>query len=211
MNGFEINKIFGAVTGTLAVFLALRIVSEGVFGHGPGAPDTTLAYAVDIPEQGAAAPEPTPLPVLLAAADPADGERVFGRCVSCHALDANGTGPLLYGVIGREKGAIDGFGYSGALASADGVWDFETMDAFLARPDDVVDGTSMNFQLRNPEQRAAVIVWLNQQSDNPLPLPEPPAEEAAPDAVDAAADGDAMMGDDAAPEAAGEAEPPADQ
>ena len=58
------------------------------------------------------------LPALFAAADTGKGERVFNKCKACHVLEdgQNGVGPHLYDVVGRDVGAVEGFGYSGALA-----------------------------------------------------------------------------------------------
>ena len=48
-----------------------------------------------------------------AAGDPAKGEKTFKNlCAVCHAINANGTGPLLSGVVGKEPGQVDGFSYS---------------------------------------------------------------------------------------------------
>ena len=57
-------------------------------------------------------------------ADAGRGERVFNKCKACHKIEAgeNGTGPYLYGVVGREKGAAQGFGYTAALGDLDGTW-----------------------------------------------------------------------------------------
>jgi len=49
---------------------------------------------------------------VLAAGDPAKGEKLYNRCSSCHAIIKDGevlvkggiTGPNLYGVVGRPAG-----------------------------------------------------------------------------------------------------------
>ncbi len=50
----------------------------------------------------------------LAAGDPAKGEKVFGKCKVCHAVDVEkkSVGPHLVGVIGRPAGSVEGYGYS---------------------------------------------------------------------------------------------------
>jgi len=53
-------------------------------------------------------------PKKKAAGDASKGEKTFkSQCAVCHALAANGTGPKLGGVFGKEPGTnAEGFGYS---------------------------------------------------------------------------------------------------
>ncbi|MEO1328363.1 MAG: cytochrome c family protein [Pseudomonadota bacterium] len=182
MDGFELNKVFGAATGALLAFVAISILTEGLFhsGHGGHHGEEKYAFAMAIEEdeggaeEVAEAPAEEPIEVLLAAADPASGEKVFKKCQSCHNVDAGSAhkvGPMLHGIVGREIGGTDFGKYSGALP--EGVWDFAALDAFLKNPSDYAAGTSMAFRgLKKGEDRADVIAWLNQQSASPLPLPE---------------------------------------
>ena len=113
---------------------------------------------------------------FMIGADMDKGAKVFRKCKACHKVEAdagNGVGPNLHGVVGRDIAALDGFKYSKALSGKNGVWDFETLNAFLLKPKDWAKGTKMAFAgLRKEEDRAAIIAWLNAQSDAPLPLPE---------------------------------------
>lgn len=81
------------------------------------------------------------------AGDAAVGEDLFNkRCKSCHAVvDASGnaivkggkTGPNLFGVIGRQVGAAEGFTYGKDLveAGADGtVWDEASLADYVVDP-----------------------------------------------------------------------------
>ncbi len=80
------------------------------------------------------------------AADPEAGEADFKKCKACHAIIADDgteiqkggkTGPNLYGVIGRQIGAVEGFKYGESLvaAGADGtVWDEALLAAYVADP-----------------------------------------------------------------------------
>ena len=55
-----------------------------------------------------AAEAPPDWGTVLPTADVAAGEAVFAKCKSCHTIDAggaNGTGPNLYGVVGRKPGS----------------------------------------------------------------------------------------------------------
>jgi cytochrome c len=124
-----------------------------------------------------------PLATLLASADAAKGEATFAKCKTCHTINsggANGQGPNLFGVMGKKHGHLPGFAYSDALLKAPGSWDWENMDKWLASPKKYAPGTKMSFAgLSNPEERAALLLYLNAQGSN-LPLPPPPAEGAAP-------------------------------
>jgi cytochrome c len=97
----------------------------------------------------------------LAEGDPANGEKVFRRCMACHVVDAetNRLGPYLLGVYGRQAGAVEGYNYTQGLADADFVWDEATLDPWLADPKAYVPGTRMVLKLSKPEDRADVIAY----------------------------------------------------
>lgn len=127
---------------------------------------------------GAAAAKPTD----FSAGDPAKGAEIFKKCASCHTITsggAAGVGPNLYGVMGKKHGHMAGFAYSPGMMAMAGVWDWEAMDKWLTSPKKYVEGTKMSFAgLSNPEDRANVIRYINEQGSN-LPVPPPPAAEAA--------------------------------
>ena len=105
---------------------------------------------------------------IMASASVEDGAKVFRKCSACHKLEAgaNGAGPYLYGVVGRDKAAAEGFGYSDALASMGGQWTPENLSAFLEKPSSYTPGTSMSFSgLRKVEDRADVIAYLDSLDD----------------------------------------------
>jgi cytochrome c len=78
----------------------------------------------------------------------------------------------LYGVVGRQSAAIDGYAYSKALKAHGKNWNFEELNAFLLKPKSYIKGTKMAYAgLRKDKDRASVILYLNSQSDNPLPKP----------------------------------------
>ena len=109
------------------------------------------------------------LATLLAQADLQQGERAFIQCRACHSLEAGGinkVGPNLHGVFDSPAGQAEGFSYSEALLNAGLVWDLETMDAWLARPSALVPGNRMVFAgIRDPQQRANLIVYLLEETD----------------------------------------------
>ncbi len=104
----------------------------------------------------------------MAAADIDKGASVFRKCSACHKLEAgeNSTGPYLYGVVGREIGAAQGFGYSDALAGHGGEWTPETLSSFLEKPSDFAPGTTMSFSgLKKIEDRVNLIAYLDSLDD----------------------------------------------
>jgi len=99
----------------------------------------------------------------LAEADPARGEAVFRKCASCHTLEANGrnrVGPRLYGLFGRQAGAVGDFRYTAALKESGLVWDETTLDAFLKDSEAFVPGTKMYGGLAIDQDRADLIAYL---------------------------------------------------
>ena len=129
-------------------------------------------------------------PVDFSAGDPAKGAEIFKICASCHTITpggAAGVGPNLYGVMGKKHGHVAGFSYSPGMMAMAGVWDWEAMDKWLTSPKKYLNGTKMSFAgLSNPEDRASVIRYINEQGSN-LPVPPPPAAEAAAAPADSAA------------------------
>ena len=181
------NTIAGWVLAGGIVALGLSIVS-GMYFHGEAPEKEGFAVAAEAGgEAGAAAA--VPIATLLATADVAKGEAVFKKCAACHTVaqgGPNGIGPNLWAAMGKPHGHVAGFSYSDALKSVPGNWDFEGMDKWLANPKKYAPGTKMTFAgLGNPEERANLIAYLNAQGSN-LPLPPPPAADAAAPAADAA-------------------------
>jgi len=112
---------------------------------------------------------------LMAMGDLTTGEKVFKKCAACHSIvkdGKNNIGPALYNVVGRKVGAVSDYKYSKALSGYDQEWTFEELNGYLLKPAKWIKGTKMAFAgLRKEKDRASVILYLNQNSDNPLPLP----------------------------------------
>ncbi|MEM6745331.1 MAG: cytochrome c family protein [Pseudomonadota bacterium] len=166
MDTMEINKVIGALVGALLVYLGVQFFAQALF-EGEHGGDHKYSYAIELEtDDGAGDDAPAmDLPTLLASADASRGERVFAKCKACHKVNGeDGTGPHLNGVVGRGIGAVAGFGYSGALsATGEEAWTPEALFAFLENPKSWAPGTSMGFAgLRKPEDRAALIAWLEQ-------------------------------------------------
>jgi len=183
------NTIAGWVLAGCGAALGLSIVGGMIF-HGER--PEKMGYAIEGVEEAGGGGEAKAVPIasLLPTADPAKGAEVFKKCAACHTINqggANGVGPNLYATLGegiaQGKG---GYAFSDALKGVGGNWDFERMNAWLTSPRKFANGTKMTFAgLSNPEDRANVIAYLNQQGSN-LPLPAAPAPGADPGANDAA-------------------------
>jgi len=110
---------------------------------------------------------------LFASTSASEGAKVFKKCAACHSIKeggANKIGPALWGVLGRTAGSISDYKYSKAMAAYGKPWSFEEMNGFLIKPKDWIKGTKMSFAgLKNAKERAAVILYMNENSNNPLP------------------------------------------
>jgi cytochrome c len=181
MDSFELNKVLGAVLFTCLVTLTLNITAGSVFS--PTKPEKP-GYDIAVPEHeaagaaGEAAPAEAEKPIgeLLASADPKAGQNAVKKCMTCHTFgkgEPNRVGPNLYGVVGRDKGSHEGFNYSDAIKNKGGKWTFEDINAFITNPKGFAPGTKMTYAGdKRATDRANIIAFLNQNSDNPLPLPK---------------------------------------
>ena len=158
-----LTKIAGGVCGALLVLLLGKWAATELYhvgGHG----DHAAAYVIEVEEATTeVVEEGPPIEELIAAADVAKGEKVFGKCKACHKLEdgANGTGPHLFDVVNRDIGGVDGFGYSSVLAEMGGTWGYDELDGFLENPKGYARGTKMGFSgLKKDTDRANIIAYL---------------------------------------------------
>lgn len=95
--------------------------------------------------------------------DAARGAAIYDRCIACHALAYDRTGPRHCGLFGRRAGGVQGFAYSPAMAAATFTWNAETLDRFLENPTRTLPGTTMGYAgIADPRERADLIAWLRQ-------------------------------------------------
>lgn len=181
MDSFELNKIAGAVLGTLTLVLGLNIVSEIIFTPAkPSIPGYDLPGGAPAQQEAApAAPAAEPIAVRLASADAGRGDRAAAKCRACHAFEqggANKVGPALYEIVNRPLASHAGFNYSAALKAKGGNWDYDALDAFIQNPKGYAPGTTMAFAgVSSPAERADIIAYLRSLAASPAPLPEPTA------------------------------------
>lgn len=197
MSDLRFNSIAGAVLASVLGVMGVGIAAEEMVA--PDYPETA-GYLPEVTLEsgggGSATPSgPPDFGRLLA--DPAQlqeliarGERVVAQCRACHTFEAggaNGIGPNLHDVFGRQVASHGGFDYSDAMEAHGGVWDYLGLNEFLRSPASAVRGTKMAYAgLRNDEERVGMIAYLRSISPHNVPLPEP-LPEAAPEAEDTAA------------------------
>ena len=180
MDSFELNKIIAAVLMVALIVIGIGKLSDVIFHvEKPKTP----GYAVDVEQavvtKAQASSETTmekiDMAALMALGDLATGEKVFKKCAACHSIvkgGKNNIGPALYNVVGRKVGAVSDYKYSKALTGYDKEWSFEELNGYLIKPAKWIKGTKMAFAgLRKEKDRASVILYLNENADNPLPLP----------------------------------------
>tara|TARA_B100001057_G_scaffold7922_1_gene7270 strand:- start:396 stop:938 length:543 start_codon:yes stop_codon:yes gene_type:complete len=180
MDSFELNKIIAAVLMVALLIIGISKLSDVIFYVEK--PETP-GYAVDVAQAVTAstqsnlevAEDKVDIAALMTMGDLTTGEKVFKKCAACHSIvkgGKNNIGPALYNVVGRKVGAVDDYKYSKALSGYEREWTFEELNGYLIKPAKWIKGTKMAFAgLRKEKDRASVILYLNQNSDNPLPLP----------------------------------------
>jgi len=180
MDSFELNKIIAAVLMVALIIIGIGKLSDAIFFvEKPKTP----GYIVEVEQVATAGTETksdtvlekVDIAALLAIGDLAHGEKVFKKCAACHSIvkgGKNNIGPALYNVVNRQVGLVDNYKYSKALAAYGKNWTFEELNGYLIKPAKWIKGTKMAFAgLRKEKDRASVILYLNKNSDNPLPLP----------------------------------------
>tara|TARA_B100001540_G_scaffold219610_1_gene194056 strand:- start:63 stop:590 length:528 start_codon:yes stop_codon:yes gene_type:complete len=175
MSSFEIQKIISAILITVLVVFGIGKISDFIFDKDE---DSVVAYKVDPPESDIVKNEAEAsldLKAMFALADLAHGEKVFKKCAACHSINQGGgnkIGPKLWNVMFRSVGAVEDYKYSKALISYKKEWNWEEMNGFLIKPSTWIKGNKMGFAgLKDEKDRASVILYLNQNSENPKPLP----------------------------------------
>tara|TARA_B100001248_G_scaffold114609_1_gene85776 strand:- start:317 stop:856 length:540 start_codon:yes stop_codon:yes gene_type:complete len=179
MDSFEINKIIAAILMVALLIIGISKVSDLVFYvEKPKTPgyivETDQILKVDNPNVKVVEAK-VDIAALMALGDVSSGEKIFKKCAACHSIvkgGKNNIGPALYNVVGRKVGLISDYKYSKAMSEYKKAWTFEELNGYLIKPAKWIKGTKMSFAgLRKEKDRASVIKYLNQNSDNPLPLP----------------------------------------
>ncbi|MEH6832694.1 MAG: cytochrome c family protein [Sulfitobacter sp.] len=166
MDSTTFTKIAAGVLGAWLILLLGKWAGDEMY-HASAHGEPSYVIEVAGSEPANAEPE-VPFEERMAAASVESGAKVFRKCTACHKAEAgaNATGPYLYGVVGRDIDAAEGFEYSGALEQAADVWTPENLYAFLEKPSAWAPGTTMGFAgLSKSEDRADVIAYLDSLDD----------------------------------------------
>jgi cytochrome c len=213
MDSFELNKIIGAILGTLLFVMGVGFLAEAIYepehGSGPGYNLPAPSEETGGPGDNGGPAKVADIGTLLASADPKAGEAGAKKCASCHDFTDGGpnkVGPNLYDVVDRAIASHPGFGYSDALkAKSSDKWTYENLNQWLISPKGWAPGTKMTYAGDKDDQdRANIIAYLSTLSKSPKPFPAPAApsaEPAASSAEPAASSGEPPAASSSTPEA----------
>jgi len=174
------NKIVVSIVLTIILVLVINKITDAIyFVEKP----EKSAYQVDgvttaanttVTDASSGDSESLNITALFASTSATDGAKIFKKCAACHSISeggANKIGPALWGVLGRKAGSLSDYKYSKALIAHGKLWSFDEMNGFLTKPKNWIKGTKMSFAgLKNVKERAAVILYMNENTNNPLPL-----------------------------------------
>lgn len=98
--------------------------------------------------------------------DPGAGEKVFRKCIACHAVGEgarNKMGPELNGLFGRRAGTVPNYNYSEANKNSGIVWTEDNFATYIRDPRGFMKGTKMSFPgLKKDQEIADLIAYLKQ-------------------------------------------------
>ena len=176
MDSFEINKIIAAILVVFVVVFGISKISDLIYHvEKPNKSAYKVEAMTASTSTGSDAATSIDISALLAMGTVEDGQKVFKKCSACHSVKKGGKnkiGPALYNVLGRNMAGLEDYKYSKALIAFGKSWTFQEMNSFLIKPTAYIKGTKMAFAgLKKDKDRASVILFMNQNSDNPLSLP----------------------------------------
>jgi len=183
MSALEVNKIIASLIMAFLIITFINVTGDLlVKKQGKDDQNNLTAYLVDIPEGDTNNSEiikkrtvTEPISAFLMNASIKKGEKLFKKCGACHSYNKGGkskVGPNLWNLINRPKGSINDFSYSKTLSEFGGKWTFEELSEFLYKPKQYIENTKMNFAgLKETEDRANLILFIREKSDEPVPLP----------------------------------------
>jgi len=174
------NKIIVSIVFAIILVLGINKITDVIFyvekpekSAYEVATITTVA-STSSSETSSTTSESGNIMAVFASTSAAEGAKVFKKCAACHSIAEDGKnkiGPALWGILGRTAGTFPDYKYSKAMAAYGKSWSFDEMNGFLIKPKDWIKGTKMSFAgLKNEKERAAVILYMNENTSNPLPL-----------------------------------------
>jgi len=173
------NKILVSIVFTIILILGINKIADSIFfvekleQSAYQVSNVTTAGTTKTSETSSEKSETGNIMELFASASATDGEKVFKKCAACHSITkggANKIGPALWGVLGRKAGSLSDYKYSKGMIAYGKQWSFEEMNGFLTKPKEWIKGTKMSYAgLKNAKDRAALILYMNENTDSPLP------------------------------------------
>ena len=174
------NKIIVSVVFAIILVLGINKITDVIFyvekpeKSAYQVANVTAVATSTSAEISSVSSESENIMALFASTSAAEGAKVFKKCAACHSIAEGGgnkIGPALWGVLGRLAGSVPDYKYSKAMAAHGKNWSFEEMNGFLIKPKDWIKGTKMSYAgLKKAKERAAVILYMNENTNNPLPL-----------------------------------------
>lgn len=174
------NKIIVSIILTLVLILGINKITDTLYyvekpeKSAYQVDGTTEVSSISSTESNTGTVEPGNIMAVFASTSATEGAKIFKKCAACHSIAQGGgnkIGPALWGVLGRKAGSISDYKYSKAMAAHEKAWTFDEMNGFLIKPKDWIKGTKMSFAgLKKENERAAVILYMNENSENPLPI-----------------------------------------
>ena len=171
--GYEIQKIFTAILVVFLVVFGIGKISDYIFKT----EQNVVSYKVEVQEKISETSQESSLDLeaFLAMGTVEHGKSTFKKCKACHSINKGGKnniGPALYNVMARNSGGLTNYKYSKSLLAYGKKWTVEELNGFLLKPSTWIKGNKMGFAgLKNEKDRASVILYLNQNSDDPIQLP----------------------------------------
>ena len=170
---YEFQKIITSIILVILVVFGIAEISNIIFKT----EENVVAYKVEMQEKPSEMIEKVEVNIsaLLAKGNVEHGKKVFKKCAACHSIKEGGKnkiGPALWSVMQRKSGELSDYKYSKALINYDEKWNFAELNGFLLKPATWIKGNKMGFVgLKDDKDRGSVILYLNEMSNDPLPLP----------------------------------------
>ena len=170
---YEFQKIITSIFLVVLVVFGIAKLSNFIFKTD----ENVVAYKVEVieKEKATTSEKVFDLASFVSLGDIEHGKKVFKKCAACHSIKQGGKnkiGPALWSVMQRKSGELSDYNYSKALINHGKTWSFEELNGFLLKPATWIKGNKMGFAgLKDEKDRSSVILYMNESSDQPLPLP----------------------------------------
>jgi len=173
------NKIIFSIILTLILVIGINKIADVIYSvekpeNSAYQIDNTTTLADNNAGQSAGDIQSGDIMALFASTNAQEGEKVFKSCAACHSIAKGGKnkiGPALYNVLGRKAGSLTDYKYSKSMIAYGKKWTPQEINGFLIKPKEWIKGTKMSYSgLKKPKDRAAIILYMNKNMDNPLSL-----------------------------------------